>query len=40
MRVRRFIQADVLTSKPTRGNGLAVVMGGAGYRSAHLRAIP
>lgn len=26
MQARRFIQADVFTSEPTRGNGLAVVM--------------
>lgn len=30
MRTRRFIQCDVFTSTPTRGNGLAVVVDGEG----------
>src|SRR5882724_3540705 len=30
MRQRRFIQCDVFTSVPTKGNGLAVVVDGAG----------
>ena len=34
---RRFIQCDVFTSVPTKGNGLAVVIDGAGLSEAQLQ---
>jgi PhzF family phenazine biosynthesis protein len=38
MRQRRFIQCDVFTSKPTRGNGLAVVVDGEGLSDEEMQA--
>lgn len=38
MRKRRFIQCDVFTSTPTRGNGLAVVVDGDGLSDAQMQA--
>ena len=34
---RRFVQCDVFTSVPTKGNGLAVVIDGAGLSEAQLQ---
>ncbi|MBB5516251.1 PhzF family phenazine biosynthesis protein [Rubricella aquisinus] len=38
MRSRPFIQCDVFTDTPTRGNGLAVVMDGTGLSDAEMQA--
>lgn len=38
MRSRRFIQCDVFTSEPTKGNGLAVVVDGEGLNDDEMRA--
>jgi PhzF family phenazine biosynthesis protein len=38
MQTRRFIQCDVFTDTPTRGNGLAVVMDGAGVSDTAMQA--
>ena len=38
MRQRRFIQCDVFTSVPTRGNGLAVVVDGEGLSDDEMQA--
>src|SRR5438552_3353998 len=38
MRQRRFIQCDVFTSTPTRGNGLAVVVDGHGFSDTEMQA--
>lgn len=35
---RRFIQCDVFTSEPTRGNGLAVVLDGEGLSTEQMQA--
>ena len=37
MRQRRFIQCDVFTAVPTKGNGLAVVVDGDGLADAHMQ---
>ncbi len=37
MRQRRFIQCDVFTSVPTKGNGLAVVVDGDGLSDAQMQ---
>ena len=37
MRKRRFIQCDVFTSTPTKGNGLAVVVDGEGLSDAQMQ---
>jgi hypothetical protein len=39
MRQRRFIQCDVFTSVPTRGNGLAVVVDGEGLSDHEMQAL-
>jgi len=38
MRKRRFMQCDVFTSVPTKGNGLAVVVDGDGLSDARMQA--
>ncbi len=38
MRPRRFIQCDVFTSVPTKGNGLAVVVDGEGLSDTEMQA--
>jgi PhzF family phenazine biosynthesis protein len=38
MRKRRFIQCDVFTSTPTKGNGLAVVVDGEGLSDTEMQA--
>jgi PhzF family phenazine biosynthesis protein len=38
MRQRRFIQCDVFTSAPTKGNGLAVVLDGEGLSDQEMQA--
>src|SRR5438477_9853613 len=38
MRSRRFIQCDVFTSVPTKGNGLAVVADGEGLSDTEMQA--
>src|SRR5258708_40300340 len=38
MRPRRFIQCDVFTSVPTKGNGLAVVADGEGLSDTQMQA--
>ncbi len=38
MRERRFIQCDVFTSMPTKGNGLAVVVDGEGSSDKEMQA--
>ncbi len=38
MRQRRFIQCDVFTSTPTKGNGLAVVVDGEGLTDTQMQA--
>ncbi|MEQ1716834.1 MAG: PhzF family phenazine biosynthesis isomerase, partial [Hyphomicrobium sp.] len=37
MRTRRFIQCDVFTSEPTKGNGLAVVIDGDGLSDRQMQ---
>ncbi|MEQ1650667.1 MAG: PhzF family phenazine biosynthesis protein [Hyphomicrobiaceae bacterium] len=37
MRTRRFIQCDVFTSEPTKGNGLAVVIDGEGLSDRQMQ---
>jgi len=37
MQQRRFIQCDVFTDQPTRGNGLAVVVDGAGLTDTQMQ---
>ena len=37
MRTRRFIQCDVFTSEPTKGNGLAVVVDGDGLSDRQMQ---
>lgn len=37
MRQRRFVQCDVFTSQPTRGNGLAVVLDGDGLTDEQMQ---
>jgi PhzF family phenazine biosynthesis protein len=39
MRLRRFIQCDVFTSVPTKGNGLAVVVDGEGLSDQEMQAL-
>jgi PhzF family phenazine biosynthesis protein len=39
MRQRRFIQCDVFTSVPTKGNGLAVVVDGEGLSDQEMQAL-
>ena len=38
MRARRFVQCDVFTSTPTKGNGLAVVVDGEGFSEWEMQA--
>lgn len=37
MRSRKFVQVDVFSSKPTKGNGLAVVVDAEGLTEAQMQ---